>query len=220
MSRWRCGLCYSQSGSSAAHDEGSLVSMPPRRYPSPWSIEENPECFIMRDVLHEIVRPLRCVEALSLALVLAIGNPAIAGPRAGALARCQAIRDAVQRRDCFRSLNGKIMAVPPVPFVQDRGADNPEITSAINHLSAVGQPLCVDRDALAAMLMARNVHMSTCSPRTNSDGVMNMSPVSSSGRQPLALTFAATESEHLASATTGHSVHNADLAWVIAGSFP
>jgi len=60
------------------------------------------------------------------------------------------------------------------------------------------------------MLMARNVHMSTCSPGANSDGFMNMSPVSTSGRQTLALTFAATESEHPASATTGHSVHNAD----------
>ena len=128
--------------------------MPPRRFPSPWSIEENPERFIVRNVLHVIVRLLRCVEALSLVLVLAIVNPAIAGPRAGAIARCQAIQDAVQRRDCFRSLNGKIMAAPPVPFVQDRGADNPETTSAINHLSAIGQPLCVDRDALAAMLMA------------------------------------------------------------------
>ena len=60
------------------------------------------------------------------------------------------------------------------------------------------------------MLMARNVHMSTCSPGVNSDGFMNMSPVSTSGRQPLALTFAATESEHPASATTGHSVRNAE----------
>ena len=67
-------------------------------------------------------------------------------------------------------------------------------------------------ERLAAMLMARNVHMSTCSPGANSDGFMNMSPVSTSGRQTLALTFAATESEHPASATTGHSVHNADSA--------
>jgi WD domain, G-beta repeat len=44
-------------------------------------------------------------------------------------------------------------------------------------------------DASTAMLMARNVHTSTCSPTTSgvgSDGFMNMSPVSTSGRQSLA----------------------------------
>ena len=41
------------------------------------------------------------------------------------------------------------------PFVQDREGDDPATTSAIDHPgTAVGQLLCVDRDALAAMLAA------------------------------------------------------------------
>lgn len=96
-----------------------------------------------------------CGNVVGVAILLAIVSPAIAGPRAEALSHCKAIQDVVQRRDCFRSLNGKIQAAPPVPFVQNRGADNLPTTSAINHLNAaVGRPLCVDRDALAAMLMA------------------------------------------------------------------
>ena len=39
--------------------------------------------------------------------------------------------------------------------MQDRAGDDPATTSAIDHPSAaVGQPFCVDRDALAAMLVA------------------------------------------------------------------
>jgi hypothetical protein len=47
-------------------------------------------------------------------------------------------------------------------------------------------------------------------PPCDSDGFMNMSNASTSGRQPLAWTLAATESEHPPSATTRHSAHNAE----------
>ena len=81
-------------------------------------------------------------------------SPAIAGPRAEAVARCRAIQDGIQRRDCYRSLNGKTSA-PPVPSVQDGARDDPATTSAIDHRgAAIGQTFCADRDALAAMLMA------------------------------------------------------------------
>ena len=82
-------------------------------------------------------------------------SPAIAGPRAEAFARCQAIQDRIERRDCFRSLNGKTKAAPPVPSVQDGARDDPATTSAIDHRgTAVGQTFCEDRDTLAALLMA------------------------------------------------------------------
>jgi hypothetical protein len=99
---------------------------------------------------------MRRIKAVSVAILLAIVSPAIAGPRAEAVARCQAIQDGFQRRDCFRSLNGKTNAAPPVPSVQDsRAGDDPATTSAIGHPgAAVGKPLCADRDALAAMLVA------------------------------------------------------------------
>ncbi len=101
----------------------------------------------------EIVRPW--VKAVSLAVLLATVSPAIAGPRAEAFARCQAIQDRIERRDCFRSLNGKTKAAPPVPSVQDGARDDPATTSAIDHRgTAVGQTFCEDRDTLAALLMA------------------------------------------------------------------
>jgi hypothetical protein len=62
------------------------------------------------------------------------------------------------------------------------------------------------------MLLARNGHTSTPSlvrtPQCESDGSMNMSNASKSGRQPSAWTLAATESEHPSSTTTRHSAHN------------
>jgi hypothetical protein len=97
---------------------------------------------------------MRRVKAVSVAILLAIVSPAIAGPRAEELARCQATKDGIQRRDCFRSLNGKTEAAPPVPSVQDRGRDDPATTSAIDGPGAAGQTFCADRDALAAMLVA------------------------------------------------------------------
>ena len=93
----------------------------------------------------------RRVNAASVAILLAIVSPAIAGSRTEALARCKGIQDGIQRRDCFRSLNGKTKEAPPVPLVQDpRAGDNPATALTIDHPSAaVGQPLCEDRDTLA-----------------------------------------------------------------------
>ena len=98
----------------------------------------------------------RRVNAASVAILLAIVSPAIAGSRTEALARCKGIQDGIQRRDCFRSLNGKTKEAPPVPLVQDPPAgDSPATTSTIDHPSAaLGQPLCEDRDTLAAMFVA------------------------------------------------------------------
>lgn len=98
----------------------------------------------------------RRVNTASVAILLAIVSPAIAGSRTEALARCKGIQDGIQRRDCFRSLNGKTKEAPPVPLVQDPPAgDNPATTSTIEHPSAaLGQPLCEDRDSLAAMFVA------------------------------------------------------------------
>jgi hypothetical protein len=118
-------------------------------------------------------------KAVSVATLLAIVSPAIAGPRAEALARCQAIQDGIQRRDCFQALKGKMEAAPPVPPAQDGARDDPATTSAIDRPAppvpsvrvgarddpattsaidrpgaAVGQTFCADRDALAAMLVA------------------------------------------------------------------
>jgi hypothetical protein len=98
----------------------------------------------------------RRVNAASVAILLAIVSPAIAGSRTEALARCKRIQDGIQRRDCFRSLNGKTKEAPPVPLVQDpRAGDSPATALTIDHPSAaVGQPLCEDRDTLAAMFVA------------------------------------------------------------------
>ncbi len=96
-----------------------------------------------------------CVNAMSLASLLAIVSPAIGGPRAEALARCKAIQDGIERRDCFQSLNGKKKRAPSAPLVEDpRAGDDPATTSTVDHPSGAGQPSCADRDALAAMLVA------------------------------------------------------------------
>ena len=49
-----------------------------------------------------------------------------------------------------------------------------------------GYPVHRRANASTAMVMARNVHTSIRSPGVGSDGFMNMSPVSTSERQPLA----------------------------------
>ena len=66
--------------------------------------------------------------------------------------------------------------------------------------------------------MARNGHKSTPSlvrtPRCDADSFVTMLHASTSGRRPLVRTLAVTESEHPASATTRHLVHNAESASV------
>lgn len=54
-----------------------------------------------------------------------------------------------------------------------------------SHRIMTGYPVHRRANASTAMLMARNVHTSTRSPGAGSDGFMNISPVSTSGRQPL-----------------------------------
>ena len=76
-------------------------------------------------------------------------------PGGGSSRAAKLFRMEFERRDCFRSLNGKTKAAPPVPSVQDGARDDPATTSAIDHRgTAVGQTFCEDRDTLAALLMA------------------------------------------------------------------
>jgi hypothetical protein len=88
------------------------------------------------------------------------------------VAHCRTIEKLSERLDCFKSLKPSSKAqtkfehAPSAPAVDatksKRGdamgfpsSDNPAITGSIAHLSfAPGQPLCVDRDALAAMILA------------------------------------------------------------------
>jgi hypothetical protein len=102
--------------------------------------------------------------AVIAAIPLVIGSPNVAPAvtKEEAL-RCRAIQEPIQRRDCFASLREGSKAKaeeaakaktgnapsPPAP-------DAPPTTSAVDHLLSVapGQPLCVDRDALAAILAA------------------------------------------------------------------
>jgi hypothetical protein len=52
--------------------------------------------------------------------------------------------------------------------VQEPARADPETTSAIDHLSAMpGQPLCVDHDALTAMLLAGVLASSPAQATTN-----------------------------------------------------
>ena len=92
--------------------------------------------------------------AVSVAVLLAIGSLTIvpATAKEGA-ARCRAIRHGVQRRDCFESLREKSQKAkdtsPPLT------PDDPATMSSIDHPSAaLGRPLCADREALAAILIA------------------------------------------------------------------
>ena len=79
-----------------------------------------------------------------------------------------------------------------------------------------GYPVHRQRDASTARLMARDGHKSTPSlvrtPRCDADSFVTMLHASTSGRRPLLRTLAVTESEHPASATTRHLVHNAESA--------
>jgi hypothetical protein len=103
---------------------------------------------------------------------------AIAGSTIGAaatkeeVAHCRAIDKLSERLDCFKSLRrspkaqAKTEHAPQATAVdaaksktddatRSPSADDPATTGSIDHLSfAPGQPLCVDRDALAAMILA------------------------------------------------------------------
>jgi hypothetical protein len=100
--------------------------------------------------------------AVIAAVPLVIGSPNVAPAvtKEEAL-RCRAIQEPVQRRDCFASLRERSKAKADEAAKAKTGnapqppTDAPATTSAVDHLSvAPGQPLCVDRDALAAILAA------------------------------------------------------------------
>jgi hypothetical protein len=96
------------------------------------------------------------------AILLVIGNPAIVSALTKEEAsRCRAMRNYVERRDCFESLKeGPKEKAEEAAKAKTGNAPSPpapdaSTKSAIDHLSiAPDQPVCVDRDALAAILAA------------------------------------------------------------------
>ena len=101
--------------------------------------------------------------AIVAAIPLVIGSPAIVSALTKEEAsRCRAMRNYIERRDCFESLKegpkakAEEAAKPKTGNAPSPSApDPPANTSATDHLSiAPDQPVCVDRDALAAILAA------------------------------------------------------------------
>ena len=114
------------------------------------------------------------VKAVSVAVLLLIGSSVIA--RAATIeevAHCRALQTNSERWNCFKSLKGQRQGTPKakkedapkakredtispiIRDVQETPPDDPASTSSIDHLSVTpGQPLCVDQDSLAAMLVA------------------------------------------------------------------
>jgi hypothetical protein len=111
-------------------------------------------------------RGMSCVKTMSIAILFLVGSPIIA--RAATIEeveRCRAIRYYIQRWDCFKSLKAKREDTPkakredtPSPIIRDeqkKAPGDPASPSSIDHLSVTpGEPLCVDQDSLAAMLVA------------------------------------------------------------------
>ena len=119
--------------------------------PRAWRHSENAMFFSMSDV-----KPVS--RAISVAVLLTIGSLTIVPATAKeGVARCRAIRHGIQRRDCFEFVRQKSQE-PRKARAKDTSPltpHDPASTSSIDHLSAVlGRPLCVDRDTLAAMLVA------------------------------------------------------------------
>jgi hypothetical protein len=112
--------------------------------------------------------------AIVAAVLLLIGSPAVVSAvTKEEAARCRAIPNDIERRDCFKSLREGAKAKaeeaakasnapsPPAP-------DAPATTSAVGHLSITpGQPVCADRDALAAILAAGVLASSPAETTTN-----------------------------------------------------
>jgi hypothetical protein len=103
-------------------------------------------------------RGMSCVKTMSIAILFLVGSPIIA--RAATIEeveRCRAIRYYIQRWDCFKSLKAKREDTPS-PIIRDeqkKPPGDPASPSSIDHLSVTpGEPLCVDQDSLAAMLVA------------------------------------------------------------------
>ena len=114
--------------------------------------------------------------AIVAAILLVIGSPAIVSALTKEEAsRCRAMRNYIERRDCFEFLREESKAKaeeaakaktgnspsPPAP-------DAPATTSAVDRLSVTpGMPLCADRDALAAILAAGVLASSPAETTTN-----------------------------------------------------
>ena len=112
--------------------------------------------------------------AIIAAIPLAIGNPVALAATKDEVSRCRAIQQPIQRRDCFevsekrsegqsrggREGKNRKRAIPPAPDVAT--------TSTVDRVNvAPGQPICVDRDALAAMLAAGVLASSPSEATTN-----------------------------------------------------
>jgi hypothetical protein len=119
------------------------------------------------------------IKAVGVAIVavipLVIGSPAVVSALTkDEASRCRAIRNYIERRDCFESLREESKAKAEEAAKAKTGnapstrAPDAATTSAIDHLSiAPDQPLCVDRDALAAILAAGALASSPAEATTN-----------------------------------------------------
>jgi len=114
--------------------------------------------------------------AIVAAILLVIGSPAIVSALTKEEAsRCRAMRNYIERRDCFASLREESKAKAEEAVKAKTGnAPSPSApvapatSSAIDHLGVTpGQPLCVDRDTLAAMLAASALASSPAEATTN-----------------------------------------------------
>jgi hypothetical protein len=114
--------------------------------------------------------------AIVAAILLVIGSPAIVSALTKEEAsRCRAMRNYIERRDCFASLREESKAKAEEAAKAKTGnapspsaPDAPATSSAIDHLGVTpGQPLCVDRDTLAAMLAASALASSPAEATTN-----------------------------------------------------
>ncbi len=120
------------------------------------------------------------IVAIASVMLFSIGSAPIAGAATiEEVAHCRAIQNNKERVACFDALKAQRGAAPPQaqrgatpppvpPVVREPARDDPHTTSAIDHLSAMpGQPLCVDREALAAMLVAGMLASSPTQATTN-----------------------------------------------------
>ena len=114
------------------------------------------------------------------------------------LTRCGSGSEAIERRDCFASLREELKAKAEEAAKAKTGnapspsaPDAPATSSAIDHLGVTpGQPLCVDSDALAAILAASALASSTAEATTNGcQAIPEDAKVELLGRYPNGLRF-------------------------------
>jgi hypothetical protein len=131
---------------------------------------------ITNDMRNRVSFCVSLIKAMGLALVpaipLVIWNPVIAfAVTKEEAARCRAISNNIERRDCFKSLREGASAKADEAARAKAGTEPspaPATTSAVDHIGATpDQPVCVDRDALAAILAAGVLASSPAQTRTN-----------------------------------------------------